>query len=456
MGSGKWRLANHKKQKGQLDNTKDFLERANELKCTLVTVPISMDLKNAVIAASGIVGAGIRSFELWWDGEEKELSLVLVAEDHDLNNFKQAFSNMYPNADFIDLTDIVPDWFDETDEYQIFDISTFHGHYATVYDQAKAHQIITQIANTIQISKFAWIQIVFKSHSFNKFFLKHVSRLDKKFKDISDKKHVSTKDLFINPNKEPGPHPELGSDFYNNYRSLLKHATTKMQSSHVLMSIRGLIQSDRDLELNFDEIESMPVENIRSNFEHLTKYKYDYKDFFESNQKKQKYIKIGKNKTKKQRIDIFESRLIPNPTSYTSNVSDTYFDKGFFGYRDRKPFPFLILNPIEIPLFIHLPNPTTPNIKTTRSVTIPQQQSDKLGVNLGFFKRSDAATLGKNPENIFGKLVKSSDVNATVISPDDFSRHIYAVGATGTGKTSLIRLISKHLEMLNLNGDFQF
>jgi len=76
------------------------------------------------------------------------------------------------------------------------------------------------------------------------------------------------------------------------------------------------------------------------------------------------------------------------------------------------------------------------------------------GINMGFFKRIDAVTLGKEPENIFGKLVKSSDVNASVVSPDDFSRHIYAVGATGTGKTSLIRLISKHLEMLNLNGKF--
>jgi len=85
-------------------------------------------------------------------------------------------------------------------------------------------------------------------------------------------------DLIINPNKEPGPHPEFGGDFYNNYRPLLKHATTKMQSSHVLMSIRGLIQNDRDIELNFDEIESMPVENIRSNFEHLTKYKYLYSE----------------------------------------------------------------------------------------------------------------------------------------------------------------------------------
>lgn len=207
MGSGKWRLANHKKQKGQLDNTKDFLDMANEIKCCLVTVPISMDEKIAVIAAGGIVTAGIRSFELWWDGAEKELSLILVAEKNDLANFKQSFYNMYPNADFADLDTIMPDWFDKNEEYQIFDVGTYHGHYTTIFDQARAHQIITQISNTIQLSKFAWIQFTFKSHNFNKFFLGHVAKLNKKYTEISNKKYVSTKDLIINPDKEPGDHP---------------------------------------------------------------------------------------------------------------------------------------------------------------------------------------------------------------------------------------------------------
>lgn len=292
MGSGKWRLANHKKQKGQLNNTKEFLDASDELSCCLVTVPITMNEKIAVIAASGIVGAGIRSFEMWWDGIEKELSLILCAEKHDLGNFKQSFFNMYPNADFADLPTIIPDWFDKNTEYQVFDVGIYHGHYTTVYDQARAHQIITQISNTIQISKFAWLQFTFKSHNFNKFFLKHVARLNKKYIEISSKKYISTKDLIINPDAAPKDHPELRSDFFNNYQGLLIHATLKMQSSHVLMSIRGLIQSDQDLDLNFDEIESMPVENIRSNYEHLTKYKYSYNDFYTSTSKKEKHIKV--------------------------------------------------------------------------------------------------------------------------------------------------------------------
>ncbi len=454
MGSNKWRLGNSKKQNGQLNQTKEFLDAANKLRCSLITVPVSINEKTAIIASSGIVGTGIRSFELWWDGQKRELSLVLVAEKYDLDSFKQSFYNMYPNAGFTDIGVITPGWFDKNEDYQIFDIGTYHGHYAAVFDQARAHQIISQISNTIQISKFAWIQFTFKSHNFTKFFLKHVAQLNKKFAEISSKKYVSTKDLIVNPYKVPGDHPELRSDFYNNYNTLLKHSTAKMQGSHALMSIRGLIASDQELDLNFDEIESMSIENIISNHERLTKYKYRHGDFFTSNPKKEKHIKIGKNKTKKQRIDIFPSRLLPDPVLCIYDALDVYFKKGIFGYHDRKPLPFLILNPSEIPLFIHLPTPTTPNIKTTRSAMIPQQRSGKMGIQLGLFKRGDATALGGELGGIFGQLVKSSDAHASVVSTDDFSRHMYAVGATGTGKTSLIRLISKHLEMLNLDGKF--
>ena len=62
----------------------------------------------------------------------------------------------------------------------------------------------------------------------------------------------------------------------------------------------------------------------------------------------------------------------------------------------------------------------------------------------------------KNPElfSQYGVIVKSTDMQCSVISPEDFSRHIYCVGGTGSGKTSLIREIAKHLEVSHLNGTF--
>ena len=109
------------------------------------------------------------------------------------------------------------------------------------------------------------------------------------------------------------------------------------------------------------------------------------------------------------------------------------------------------MNPDELPLFVHLPEPTVKNLKTTRNVTLPARQTYKTGFNLGYLARTNFEP--KN-ENIYGILAKSSDSDCAVISPEDFARHIYCVGGTGSGKTTLIRHIAKHLEISNLNQTF--
>ena len=450
MGSKRWRLANAKKQKGQLDSVKEFLSASNELTACSVIVPILMDKKEAISAAGGLVSAGIRSFEIWWNSTEKRLQFVLVGQKHDISNFKQAFRNMYPNVVFGDLKNTVPDWFDHTVKYQIFDVGTYHGHYTAVFDQTKSHQIITQIANTIQLSKYAWIQFTFRHYSFNAFLRRHVTRLDEKNREIKRGRYLSNTEIIMHPDKKPHDHPELGYDFINNYGGLQKHATLKMQSAHMLMSVRGLMQGETDINLHFDEIEALPLENIRSGHEHLTKFRYKYGSFYSD--KKDTIVKIHEQKEKHQRIEMFESRLLPDPRPFLDSAFSRYFEKGWIGgYRERIPLPFLILNLSEMPLFIHLPNSSTPNIDTTRGVAIPAKPSEKVGSNIGFFKAKGAKF---DWRKIWGVIAKSKDIDAAVISTTDFANHIYAVGASGSGKTSLIRILAKHLESWNNDSKF--
>ena len=417
-----------------------------------VVVPMEMDKKEAILAAGGLVSAGIRSFEVWWDGDEKRLQFVLAGEQQDMSSFKQAFANMYPNAYFADLKESVPRWFDKNLEYQIFDVGTYHGHYTAIFDKARAHQIITQIANTIQLSRHAWIQFAFRHYQFNSFLRHHVSRLDEKAREIKRGKYLSTSEVFLHSDKTPHEHPELGYDYTNNYAGLQKHATLKMQGAHLLMSIRGLVRSDAELNLHFDEIEALPVENIHSGHEHLTKYRYKHDNF--NAREKGNLVKIQGTKQKCQKIEMFQSRLLPDPRAFLDKASSRYFEKGWFsGYKERAPLPFLILNLSEMPLFIHLPNPSTPNIDTTRGVKLPAKPSEKQGGNMGFFRAVKNAKFDWS--QIWGTIVKSKEADAAVISPADFANHLYAVGATGSGKTSLIRILAKHLETWNNTGEFQ-
>ena len=153
-----WSLSNTQKPKGQLDFTRDFLGTTNrtEISCCQVIVPISLDAKNAIQSASNILGIPsrnnnpyhntIRSFEIWWDGTKKQLKIVLASHSpKDLESFKTAFLQMYPNAKYSSLKTIVPEWYppviSKERDYKIFDVSTYHGHYSTIFDKSNIHYI---------------------------------------------------------------------------------------------------------------------------------------------------------------------------------------------------------------------------------------------------------------------------------------------------------------------------
>ena len=203
--------------------------------------------------------------------------------------------------------------------------------------------------------------------------------------------------------------------------------------------------------LDFSEIESLPVENIRSNIEHLTKHTYSFDKFYCT--KKPDHIKINSKKTKFQKIDAFELRLVPEPNEKLSGIINNYVGKNLIGrYKTRRSPPFLILSPEEIALMIHLPDPNTKNLTLTRKQSLPQQQINKTGFCLGYesFRKTQSYDSG----SIMGNFVHAAETKSIVIATTDIPTHFYAVGGTGSGKTTLIRVFAKHLEMSNLNGTY--
>ena len=455
-----WSLSNTEKQKGTLADTREFLGITDKSKisCCQVIVPITMDVKQAIFAASGIVGRyeknqwnnTVRSFEVWWDSQKMELKIVLASQSpEDLENFQIAFRTMYPNAFFINMDRIAPVWYSPTkvteNKYEIFDVSLYHGHYSSRLDSPQNNTTITQILNTIQIAKSAWLQFVFAPYNFTPYLRSHVNQLNKRIKYVKSKNYRS----FIEDLKEQKFHenPESGFDFYNHYKVLEKDSAEKMQNSHVIMSVRDLVDTN-----NRELINLKPLDDIKCDYDHLTTFQYDYSKFY--NKKKSKIaglpIKIVGTKKEFQRIAMFELRLIPSPRKPLENAINHYFTPNIItgNYGFRKTLPFLILNPDEIANLIQLPDPVnTRNIKTTRNISLPSKQANKTGFNIGYFEESKRL-------DEYGKQVKVTQKQAAVISDNDFSRHIYAVGGTGSGKTSLIRQIAKHLEESNRNGTF--
>ena len=409
-------------------------------------VPITTDTKNAVYGVAGLLSNATRSFEVWWDKQEKDMALILTSQSQsDLEKYKTALSNMYPNCMYVDLDNTTPAWFDvRYDNYQIFDVGLYHGHYTTTFDKTNSHQLVTQLANMIQLTDRAWIQFVFASYDFTSYLKGHISRLDQKIKSVTDKNYTTWMDDITN--KKPHENPENGKDFANHYKELQLQATQKLQNPQIIMSIRGLVQSKNK------DITASLFDGIKSSNDHLSTYNYTYSNFYDSRKSRNNFIKINNKKTNQQRIQLLESRLIPSPQRFLKSALSDYFEKSILGgYKDRRPLPFLILNPDELSLFLHLPEPVIKNLKTTRNVSLPSRQTNKTGFTLGYTTRSF------EPENapIYGIIAKSSDSDCAVISPEDFTRHIYCVGGTGTGKTTLIRQIAKHLETSNLNQTFR-
>lgn len=449
---GKWKLANSKNPKGLLNNTKNFLSPKNNLKACFVSIPTVMDIKTAIDNIGGLISADTRSLEIWWNSDKQLLDIILVATESDLDKFKQAFYNMYQNISYEDIDTLTPDWFDDTKEYQIFDVGYKHGHFSTVFDQSKTHQLITQVSNTIQLSKYAWIQLVFKNYPFVKYLQNHSTNLKNQYKLVTSNDHFSNSDLLFSDKTEGKEHPEKYDDFATNFKLLEKHTTTKTQSSHVELSIRGLIESDIDLDLDFSEIESLPFENIHSNIEHLTKHTYPFDSFY--NSKKPQHIKVDDSKTKQQRISLFQDRLLPDPKYVMPEIVSNYTKKRWLSgnYKIRDSPPFLILTPSELSLFVHLPDSKTKNLIITRKQLMPQQQMNKIGYCLGYESRNH--TLNYDMNNFYGNFVNSAQTKSIVLSPEDIPTHMYAVGGTKSGKTTLIRAIAKHLEHSNIIGNF--
>ena len=83
-----------------------------------------------------------------------------------------------------------------------------------------------------------------------------------------------------------------------------------------------------------------------------------------------------------------------------------------------------------------------------------KSDTNKRGYNVGFFEKHEWESSDEY-KAMFGKQVVSKDVNAVTLTfPSDFNKHGFIVGGTGSGKSSMLRSIFKHLEMSNIYASY--
>ena len=471
----RWHIHNLRKQKGMLDETKKFIGEYSRHVAATVSVQLESDRERITHYAPKLFSETVRSFEMWWGGERKELSMVIAAVPDDLALYQKAFSSMYPGAQYAALKNSTPEWFDRRTPYKFFDVGVYHGHYASLFRQDDAPPwMMSNLASTIQQGRFAWIQFVFCRYDFTAFLQKHLQRINRFHADIQMNRLSGSFLDGLTPdmsggNKTDAPrpaHPESGGEFHDNFSALRHDAIEKTRGPHGIVSVRGLIDTGTISDINVAG--AISFGEIRSNHDFLTPYTYPASRFFshdmyKAEQQKTRWqsllglagfpfdgIKIGREKTKKQRIEIYPSRAIPDPREKMNRVVGRYASRGMIGgYRPRQSPPFNIVLQSEMPSFVHLPDSSTPNLRVTRYNVLPSQHLDKQGFNIGCFNQQDSFD-GAEYYTQFGREHASSDVDAVTVSPADFTRHVYIPGGTGSGKSSVIRVIAKHLEMTNI------
>ena len=171
-----------------------------------------------------------------------------------------------------------------------------------------------------------------------------------------------------------------------------------------------------------------------------------------------------------QRLHIFRDRLMPDPVGIMKQVTESYVKKKSFGlrYHQRLSPPFLVLDEPDLAHFIHLPQGDA-KLRVGRTSDMVRIMPHKKGFNLGYPARADTQSYtisyaeqyiheGMQPTSdlphFFGQLTHSDDTHGCTIHPEDLARHTYIIGTTGAGKTTIIRLLCKHLEMANFQDVF--
>ncbi len=351
---GKWKITvPQKKQKGQLDKTRGFLKGPEDLAAFEIIIPITQDQKIAMTHAPDLASESTRSIEVTWNKKTARLGIIAVSRKDDVPNFKNSIKLCYPNCEFGQVEEeVTPHWFDVTKQYQVFDVSTTHGHSFVILNTSRMPTLMSKICAVVQQSENAWVQFVFQRRDFN-------SALDSLSGKIQNLERYLNKPVVYYRETEgkqmrlTRDREEKTGDFNSNVKGIKRHLTERMTGQQIMLSIRGIVEAQNEIDIDsaFSVIDAMPFETLSSSFDHLRKYKYNISKFYNSEKPKKTWIKIGGKKEEISKLEaLFVRRFLPDPKKFLNDFRNHYCNtKWYFGfvgtraYHNRKPLPFPFL-----------------------------------------------------------------------------------------------------------------
>ena len=342
-----WRLANRRQPGGALLGAPGFTSVAGAgggLSARRVGVPTQVDAQRAMDNAGGLASEHTRSLEFWWDGPGRRLDVVLVAERSDMPAYEQDFMSVYVNATFEDCP-VFPEWYDRRyyedeaalagggrdasdailgDQYgggggggraglgrhgdagdggddaepaaarphaglacTVFDVGYRHGHFQAAFDTRTRHDTITQVSSVMQLARYGWLQLVFRSADFTRELQSLAAAMKSRHAEFTESRHQSASDLLLSASEARMlDHPEKRGDFASYYQSLQSHVTQKLQDEHAVVSVRGLLESEHEVRLDWSGVCAAQAQG--SSLDHLTANEYDYAGFVGLRRRKNK------------------------------------------------------------------------------------------------------------------------------------------------------------------------
>ncbi|MDE1866849.1 MAG: hypothetical protein KGI08_03950, partial [Thaumarchaeota archaeon] len=247
----KWKITvPQKKQKGQLDKARDFLQGPENLAGFEIITPITQDQKIAITHAPDLASESTRSIEIIWNKKTAKLAILGVSEKNDVPNFKNSIKLCYPNCDFESVEEeITPNWFDIRKRYQVFDVSATHGHSFVILNTTRMSTLMSKICSVAQQAENAWIQFVFVRRDFN-------STLDSLSGKVQNLERYLNKPVVYYRENEgrqmrlTRDRDEKTGDFNANVKGIKRHLTERMTGQQIMLSIRGIIEAQSEIDID--------------------------------------------------------------------------------------------------------------------------------------------------------------------------------------------------------------